>query len=244
VDKRISPRSALDRTQADFDRADAGFRAARSRLLAVGVTEKEVEGWEASNAVNPRLKIHAPISGSVSEHLIDLGQAVTAYQRMLSIVNLDRVKIEGYVAPDEGTLIRPGDSVLIALKDYPDRMISARVTSINPTLDERNKSIIVYVIMPTRAGWPKPGENLRVSIFVTTPTAVISVPTTAIVYDGNTPVVFVRQDSLTYARRPLRLLRAASDMAFVHAGVGEGDVVAVSQLFTLKALSRMEEFAE
>jgi cobalt-zinc-cadmium efflux system membrane fusion protein len=244
VDKRISPQSALDKTQADFDRADAGFRAALSRLLAVGVTEKEVEGWEASNAVNPRLKVHAPISGSVSEHLIDLGQAVTAYQRMLSIVNLDRVKIEGYVSPDEGTLIRPGDSVLIALKDYPDRRITARVTSINPTLDERNKSIVVYLVIPTRAGWPKPGENLRLSIFVTTPTPVIGVPASAIVYDGSTPMVFLQQDSLTFVRQPLRLLRTASDMAFVHSGIREGDRVAVSQLFTLKALSRMEEYAE
>lgn len=244
VEKKISPQSALEKVQADFDRADAAHRAALSRLMAVGVTLEEVDKWRTDNTLNPHLRMYAPISGSIAQHLIDLGQAVTAYQKLLTIVDLRQVKIEGYVSPEDGAAIRSGDSVEISLKDDPDRVIRSRVTSVNPTLDERSRSITVYIIVPSSGGWPKPGENVRLSIAATTTGPVIAIPAQAIVYDGNTPTVFVRRDSLTYEKRPVRLARPSGEYSIVQEGLNEGERIAVSQLFSLKALSRFEQFAE
>ena len=244
VEKKISPQSALEKAQADHDRADATHRAALSRLMAVGVSQDDVLAWKSDNMLNPHLRIYAPISGSIAEHLIDLGQAVTAYQKLLTIVDLRQVKVEGYVSPEEGGAIQAGDSVEISLKDDPGRLIRTQVTSINPTLDERSKAITIYIIVPTQENWPKPGENVRLSIAATTPVPVIAIPSSAVVYDGNTPIVFVRRDSLTYEKRPIRLARASGEFSIVREGLAEGEELAVSQLFALKALSRFEQFSE
>jgi cobalt-zinc-cadmium efflux system membrane fusion protein len=244
VEKKISPKSALDKVQADYDRADASHRAALSRLMAVGVTQEEVDAWRTDNTLNPHLPMYAPISGSIAEHLIDLGQAVTAYQKLLTIVDLRQVKVEGYVSPEDGGAIQAGDSVDISLKDDPDRLIRTRVTSVNPTLDERSRAITVYIIVPTRDGWPKPGENVRLRISATTSAPVIGIPASALVYDGTTPTVFVRRDSLSFEKRPVRLARSSGEFSIVREGLTEGEQIAVSQLFTLKALSRFEQFAE
>ena len=244
VKKKISPQTALEKVQADYDRADAAHRAALSRLMAVGVTQEDVDAWRSDNTLNPRLRLYAPISGSIAEHLIDLGQAVTAYEKLLTIVDLRQVKVEGYLSPEDGAAIRAGDSVEISLKDDPARLIRARVTSINPALDERSRSITVYVIVPTRNGWPRPGENVRLSIAATTAGPVIAIPAAAVVYDGNTPTVFVRRDSLRYEKRPVSLARSSGEYSIVREGLAEGEEIAVSQLFTLKALSRFEQFSE
>jgi len=244
VEKKISPQSALEKVQADFDRADASHRAALSRLMAVGVTQAEVDAWRTENTLNPHLRMYAPISGSIAEHLIDLGQAVTAYQKLLTIVDLRQVKVEGYLAPEDGAAIQAGDSVEISLKDDPGRLIRTCVTSVNPTLDERSRSITVYIIVPTSGGWPKPGENVRLSISTTTREPVIALPASAVVYDGTTPTVFVRRDALTFEKRPVRLARPTGDHSIVQEGLTEGEEIAVSQLFTLKALSRFEQFSE
>ena len=244
VVKKISPQSALEKVQADFDRADASHRAALSRLLAVGVSQADVDAWRTGNTLNPHLPMYAPISGAIAEHLIDLGQAVTAYQKLLTIVDLRQVKVEGYLSPEEGAAIGAGDSVEISLKDNPDRVIATRVTSINPTLDERSRSITVYIITPTRDGWPKPGENVRLRISAVTPDEVLAVPSSALVYDGPTPTVFVQRDSLHFEKRPVELTRSAGEFSIVREGLTEGERIAVSQLFALKALSRFEQFSE
>jgi cobalt-zinc-cadmium efflux system membrane fusion protein len=244
VEKKISTRSNLERVQANHDRAEAANRAALSRIMALGVTEKEVLEMKEARTLNPHLKIRAPIKGAIAKHLIDLGQSVSAYEELLTIVNLEKVKVEGYVSPGEGSMIQPGDSAVISLKEYPERSIISEVSSINPALDERNRSITVYVIAPTQKGWPKPGENVRLKVFVTTPVPVVAVPSSAIVYEENIPVVFVRKGALLFEKRPVSIARDVEGMTVLRSGIQEGEEVAISQLFTLKALSRFEQFAE
>lgn len=244
VEKKISTRSNLEKVQADYARADAANRAALSRIMALGVTEEEVLDMKAARTLNPYLKIRAPIKGAIAKHLIDLGQSVAAYDELLTIVNLEKVKVEGYVSPGEGSLIQPGDSAVISLKDYPERSIVTEVTSVNPALDERSRSITVYIIVATEQGWPKPGENVRLKVFVTTPGPIVAVPSSAVVYEENAPVVFVRKSRLIYEKRTVSIIREVEGMTILGSGLREGEEVAVSQLFTLKALSRFEQFAE
>jgi cobalt-zinc-cadmium efflux system membrane fusion protein len=54
----------------------------------------------------------------------------------------------------------------------------------------------------------------------------------------------VRRDSLRYEKRPVSLARSSGEYSIVREGLAEGEEIAVSQLFTLKALSRFEQFSE
>jgi cobalt-zinc-cadmium efflux system membrane fusion protein len=70
------------------------------------------------------------------------------------------------------------------------------------------------------------------------------VPLEAIQYEGQEAVVFVAHDASTYERRPVSLLRVNATTAFVEDGLEAGEAVAITQVFTLKALSRFDLFGE
>lgn len=244
AEKKISPQRALEKAQSDYTRANAATRAAEARLLAIGVTTGQIDEMYASKSNIPRLKITASINGSINEHLIDMGQAVTAYDKMLTILNLEKVLIRGYASPEDVLVLQPGDSVFISLKEYPTLVKKATITTINPALDEVNKSITLNIMADTPDGWPKPGQNVRLDIMVTTPQPVLAVPLSAIEYEQTNATLFVKVDDLTFEKRMIQISKMTADQAIISQGVKAGEKVAVSQVFSLKALSKLEEFAE
>lgn len=244
VDKKISPRSTLEKAQADQLRADAAVRAAYARLKALGVADAQLDAWLRGEDGRPLLTIRAPIRGVMSEHLIDLGQAVTAYEKMLSLVNLDRVLIRGYVSPEDAALVQAGDPVVVTLKDFPGRALRAEVATINPALDEASKSVTVNIVAATQAGWPLPGQSVRLEVRVTPPQPVLTLPLSAVQYEGDRATVFVRTNPRTFEKRAITISRVNDDAVIVASGLAEEEEVVVTQVFSLKALGRYEQYAE
>jgi cobalt-zinc-cadmium efflux system membrane fusion protein len=66
----------------------------------------------------------------------------------------------------------------------------------------------------------------------------------AIVYEGDAATVFVRKDGRTFERRAVTLGRIGAEDAVVTAGLAPGEAVAVSQVFSLKALGRYAQYGE
>ena len=164
VEKKIAPRSRLDRAEADLNRAHASVSATYARLRALGIMDVELAAWSSESRDRPLLPIYAPISGIIDQHLIDLGQSVTAYQEMMSITGTDKVLIRGFISPEDAPMIDVGDPVTIGLKEVPGRVLTAQVTTINPSVDPENRSVTVNVLAPTQERWPMPGQNVRLEI--------------------------------------------------------------------------------
>lgn len=244
VEKKISSQSELDRARSDYKRASATTNAAYSKLRAVGVPDYDIQKYASHENINPVLNIRAAISGYIDQRFIDLGQSVNAYDKLARVIDKTHVLVKGYVSPQEGQILKTGDSVTITRRKEGSRKMNGVINTINPGLDETNRSVVVNVIVATDDGWPKPGENLRLEIEASSPAEVIAVPVDALTYDGNTPIVFVKQNESTYEKRPLSVSEIRDKYAIVESGLSKNEAIAITQVFSLKALSRYEKFAE
>ncbi len=243
-EKGISTESRLEEVRAEYERAVAALAAAKARLRSVGVPENQIESFNSSNIKDPVLKIFSPMSGLVNEDMIDPGQAVTAYQNMMTIVNLSKVQIRGFVSPEDLKLVNTGDRFTAFSKDNPDQFISGTIGSINPSLDEVNKAITVNSTVATKNEWPKPGQILRMEISTGTEEPVIAIPLDAIIYQGDVPYVFVKKNENTFILRPVRLEKSTEKSAIIKEGLVSGEEIATSNVFDLKALSKSNEGGE
>jgi len=123
-------------------------------------------------------------------------------------------------------------------------MIPAKISTINPGLDETNRSAIANIYLKVPGNWPRPGENVRLEIVASSPEPLIAIPLRAITYDGNDPVVFIRKEEKLWEKRPVTLLEMRDTSAVVASGIQPDEELAVSQVFSLKALSRIDQIAE
>ena len=242
VEKRITARGVLDKAEADLKRAQALEQASRARLAAAGVSDAAL----ARTAADGRavVAVTAPRTGTIQEHRIDLGQAVNAYDELATIVNSAEVLVRGFVSPDAVPRIRPGDTVTIRSPNDPAQTLAARVTSVQPASDAAHRAVAVNVRVPTPRRELVPGQSVELEIHTAAAEPALVVPMGAIVYEGDDATVFVRRDDRTFERRALTLGRIGADAVVATDGLEPGEEVAVSQVFSLKALGRYAQYAE
>lgn len=250
VEKEISAQRTLDRAEADYSRAATKVSASKARLKALGVTESLFELWQDDDTEpGSSLIIYSPITGTLNEHLIDLGTSVSANQKMLDIINNQKVLVRGFVSPEDAFLIKKGTPVKITQRSEDNmttdsRIVNATVTTINPSLDEMNRAIPVNSIINTQNGWPIIGQNVRNEYQITTSESGISIPLSAVQFEQEGAAVFVQINEMSYQKRMITLSRITADEVIVSTGLEEGELVAINQIFSLKALEKFEEFAD
>lgn len=245
VSENITAQRTLEQREAELKQARASLAASLARLQAVGLSRQEVEQWIDDGPDSyAALRVRSPITGYIDEHEIELGQAVTAYDKLLSIVDPGFVLVKGYAPPAEAVDMHAGDRVLVKDRQAADRQIQARIATINPSLDADNKSVVLNVLMPAEEGWPMPGNLVSMVILHQQSTPEMIVPLSAVQYEGNRPTVFVKLSPDSYEKRFIEIGRVDQDYLVVKAGLSAGDQVAITQVFNLKAISRFEQYGE
>jgi RND family efflux transporter, MFP subunit len=244
TEKKISSEADLEKAKSEYLRALGALNASYSRLRAVGVTKTEIETFTTNDKITPKLKILSPISGVIDQHMVELGQAVSANEKLASVINLNKVLVKAYTSPEDGKYIKVGDSANVTRRLTSESPIPCTISTINPGLDENNKSLTINFMINTQDGWPKPGENVRVDIITSGNATVTSVPIVAITYEDNDPIVFVKKDDRHFEKRKIVIQEMHDNLAFVEVGLKDKDKVAITQVFSLKALARFSQFAE
>jgi cobalt-zinc-cadmium efflux system membrane fusion protein len=249
TEERISPQRTLERAQADLRRAKSKQSSSLARLRAVGVSPDEVKNWDPlTSEPKAELTIHAEISGILNQHLIDQGESVNAYDKLLDIIDNTEVLVRGFVSPADAPFIREGTSVVITEKTEDgspqSNHIEGEVTSINPALDENNRSIVLNSIVPTENGWPIVGQSVRMKYSAQPLDSTFTIPLSAIQFEEQDATVFVQRSPLEYVKRVVQVDRMTNDRAVIESGLRPGEKVAITQVFSLKALERFEQFAD
>lgn len=244
VEETISSENELERATAEYDRAIATSRAAWSRLKAVGVSEAEIIAFSEAENIDPVLKIYAPIDGVIEKNFVELGQSVNALENLSRVLDTRVVLIRGYMAPDDARLINSGDSVIISKRENNEAIAKAVVTSMNPGLDENSRSVIANILLPTTGGWPKPGENVRLEVQTSSKKEIIAIPVEALTYDGSEAVVFVKKGPGIFEKRTIEVSEIRDKHIFINKGLLNDEEIALTNVFSLKALSRFDIIAE
>jgi cobalt-zinc-cadmium efflux system membrane fusion protein len=249
TEDKISPLRNLQRAEADLLLAQTRQSAALARLKAIGITEAQTKKWDPfASDPNARLTMYASINGVLNEHLIEMGESVTAYQKMLDIIDNTEVLVRGFISAEDAIFIQPGTELTINERASKDGIsahtLHAKVTTINPALDQSNKSVVLNTIVRTQNNWPIVGQSVRLSYKANPKENTLSVPLSAIQFEQAEATVFVQISSLEYEKRAVQLARITADHAILNGGLEPGEKVAITQVFSLKALERFEQFAE
>lgn len=244
LEQNINSKKEFEIAEYEFKTALNNLNASYSRLIAIGLSKNEIDNF-TDGKTNSSFIIHAKISGKINEHLIDIGNSVMMYDKLLTIIDADKVMISGYISPEDAEFINEKDEVTIyTLKDNPANGIPAKIHSINPALDEINKAVVANIITKSLNGFPKPGQTIRVKIKSNSEKKMIVIPSQGLLYEDSDAFVFVKKSESQYIKTPVKIGFEADNKVYIAKGINEGDIIAISQIFTLKALSKFDEFAE
>lgn len=174
-------RAQVDAAEAQYRAAEAAVELARAQLdgLRAGATVEEIAALEAqvqqaqaqlesARVTLSKLTLVAPTGGQVLEIAAHEGELALPGVPILTVANLEKVRLTVYVPENRLGQIRVGQPVEVRVDSFPDRVFTGHIASIATqaeftprniqTAEERvNMVFAVKVIIPNPDRALKPG---------------------------------------------------------------------------------------
>ncbi len=214
--------------ESDLGTAQGAVSAARNRLrVIIGRDGQEIERLEKERVINPLITINAPIDGTVVNRKIGPGQFIRADagEPLYSVSDLSVMWLKAFVPESDIAYIRAGQELEVKVSAFPDRVFTARVSSIGASSDQQTRRIVV------RSEIDNPGRILKAEMFATfriatgEPITRPMVPVTSIIREGDTASVWVESGPKVFERRQVQLGGEANGQVQVTAGLKPGERV-------------------
>jgi membrane fusion protein, multidrug efflux system len=216
VNQGFISQTALESSASSTASAKATLQAAKA---AAEIARKAVNDTE----------IRAPLSGLVSQRLVQPGERVGLDAKLIEIVDLSRIELEAAVPPEDVLALRVGQVARLQI-DGLALPATARVARINPSTQAGTRAVMVYLAVDPVPGL-RQGLFSRGVIELQRRTALV-VPVTALRFDQARPYVTrvaggqAKQRLVTTgARGEVTLAGRREASVEITDGLAEGDTV-------------------
>ena len=179
-----APLKKFQQAQTDL----ATLRSQRSGL------QKQLGSIGAAQGYSSSLAVRAPISGTVSKVIAQIGSNVDMASPIAEIVSNAALHLDIYVYEKDLGKVQPGQTIHFTLTNSPGKEYDAKITSIGTAFEGESKTVPVRAqVFGDRAGLID-GMNVTAVISLDNQTAA-SVPTEAIVNDKGQDFIFIMQNN-------------------------------------------------
>jgi len=229
-------RSELDRLQADFARAQ---QLMREQLIPeesfqqtqFDLAQAEID-WQQAALELEHTRIVAPISGTVTERMINVGDLVRENDPVYRIVDFDSLVAPVYVPEKHLESLHVGQEAVVSPPALGGAEVPARIKRISPVVDSQSGTVKVVLDMD-RSRDLRPGMFANVRLVLDRHDDVVVLLKKCLVYDDEEPHVFVVEQGRA-KRQPVELGYQDETRAEVVSGLQAGQLIVLVGQSTLK----------
>ena len=138
----------------------------RERLLLAGLTEQQLANYERTRSVGRELTLFAPLSGTVLERNVLVGEVVDEGTVLYSLADLSQVWVQVLVPEHDAFGITEGMSVEVSSDARPGELFYGTVDFISPTVNPENRTVKIRVKVDNQRGELRPGTYVMANIRV------------------------------------------------------------------------------
>ena len=255
----VIARRELESAELAYHVAQADLNSAQKQLdmLVEGATKEDRQALQAqvrqAEAALDLAKIHlshtritSPIGGTISQRFFDPGNLAVPTQPLVTIVQMDPVKVVVYFPENQIRFMVPEIKANIMVAAYPDQVFNGTVDKVNPTLDPATRMFSAEIKVSNKKYLLRPGMFTTVSLSVDPHLNALLIPKEAVLYteeyqENPNPhqeevcqvnYLFVAKDGRAYKRK-ISLGHESDRIVEVCEGVGKGEYVVVRGLHQL-----------
>jgi cobalt-zinc-cadmium efflux system membrane fusion protein len=236
AEKKISSVRERELAQAQWVTEQAGVRAATMRLRAIGLSPGDIDEIEKRD-LGGRVPIRAPISGTIIERKVTLGQAVERATDAFKIADTTHVWVSLDLYEKDLFRVHVSQEVEMRTDARPGELFLGRVAFIVPVIDQATRTAKVRLEFPNPKGVLQSGQLVTARILADQKrdtAEVLAVPRSAVEQVEGKTVVFV-QSGESFQRRNVLTGSSGGDRVEIRKGLSPGELVAVEGAFLLKS---------
>jgi cobalt-zinc-cadmium efflux system membrane fusion protein len=236
--KAMSRREILE-AENQLKRAQAAVEVAQSHLR-LSDTAYQTRLQQLGTRANEKglVTVTAPISGTVADREVTLGQAFEdAGGKLMTIVNDSRVFATANIYEKDLDKVKTGQRAIAKVASLPNRTFSGRIAVIGSVVEAETQVVPVKAELDNPNGALKPGMFAELEVLTDrTATAILAIPSSAVVDANGKKLVYV-QNGNAFQPVEVTLGQTSGDMVEVKTGLFEGDLVVTQRATQLYAQS-------
>jgi cobalt-zinc-cadmium efflux system membrane fusion protein len=224
----VIPRQQYDEAEARYKSAKAAYDLAAQQVENMRASMRQTQS--SLNLASKRLRdtdIRAPFAGHVKAREVTMGQYLKIQTPVMTIVNIDPLRARLSVPEKMSPWVRVGREVKLSLEAFPGREFTGRISRINPSVDEKNRTFEIEALVSNRGSELKPGSFVKATIQSDKVDSILTIPFNAVIYLFGAYKVFVVQGG-AIKEREVKLGDRLGDLVEIIEGVRADDKVAIS----------------
>ncbi len=240
----------LSKAKREFERAQDLFRkqfVAQEDLSTATYELKQAElQYAEADTELGYTRISAPISGTITARMVNLGDFVNINQQLFNIVDFDSIVARVYLPEKNLEQLAVGQVARLSSKALGEEKFRGHLKRIAPLVDAKTGTVKVTVAVDDNQKM-MPGMYVDVAIVLETETNALLIPKRALVYDNDLVYTFrVNRD-----KQPLRVDRvvvvpalADENAVMPKSGFSDGDEIVVAGQTGLKDQANVRVLGE
>lgn len=245
----ISLNKEIQEAKAETETARVDVKHIHDQMRALGVNLAAHDRDSNHRLDTSKVPVYAPASGMVTERPINEGAGIQSGTTLFVLSNLSSVFAIANVPEAQMPLIRLGTGAEIRSTALGSGAINARVTYIDPQLNEETRTGKVRLEVPNPNGTLRAGMFVEVGFQTGTGAATgeeLVVPTTAIQRVGEKTVVFIpkEDEAGAFEVREVETGGEVEGYTRILSGLEIGDKVVTKGSFTLKTQMQKGEMGD
>ncbi len=171
--------------------------------------------------------VTAPISGFVVTKKINQNEQIKLdnSEPVFSIADIDEVWALANVNESDIAKVQVGYDVTLNTLAFPDIPFKGKIDKIFNAIDPLTKSMKVRVKIPNGDLKLKPEMNCTVAVSYSEKQTMITVPSSAVIFDKSKYWVMVFKDKRNIETRKVEVYRQLGEITYIKNGVKEGETV-------------------
>jgi len=213
--------------------------ASKKKLNLFGLTPDQIEELKKSGEIKLTLTYYSPVNGTVIEKKVQEGMYVSEGTAVYEVAELSTLWNIVEVNESDLSTVKVGSKVKLRLKAYPGEEFMGRVTFIYPVINQQTRTVKVRSEFSSQNNKLKPQMYGETTFYAEAGTGLL-VPADAVIFSGNSNVVWVKTSDGMFEARNVQLGQKFGDQYQILSGINEGDEVAASGGFLIDSESQLK----
>lgn len=173
--------------------------------------------------------IKAPVAGAVSERLVQPGEYLRENTQVVTIVQVNPLKLRTSIQEKYAAAIRQGQSVNFEVEAFPDRTFEGKIAYVSPAVDQATRTFAIEALVDNPDRVLKPGFFAKGSVALKRDENVMAAPDDAVSTLAGVSTVYVIDNGK--ARQQIVTLGAHQGKQWeIVSGLKGDETLATSQL--------------
>ena len=225
------------------DSNPAFFKSAQTKLKLWDLNDTQIDDIVEKGEPQLYFNVLSPITGTVTERHIAIGDYVKEGQGLLEVIDLNKVWVMFDAYESDLPWIKLGDEINYTIQSVPGKTFSGKITYIDPFINAKTR------VAKIRVEQSNPNLELKPEMFVNgileskmEKNNELLIPKSSILWTGKRAVVYVKvpdKKSTLFQYRVIDLGPLAGDFYVVNSGLNEGEEIAINGVFKIDAAAQL-----